>query len=253
MKRSLLGMGMVAAMLLVASSAFAAGVNLSWNNCFGEGTGVQNRTFACGVNTGTNILVASFVPSADNSLVSGNELVIDLISSTSPLPAWWDMKNVGTCRQNSLGINFTANANDVVCVDWAAGQSSGGIGSYDDVLGSVNSSFQAQHRRIKIAVAVPLAALADIFANTEYFSCNLTINNQKTVGTGACAGCADPVCIVLNSVKITTNTPGGANDVTLSGGNAAGSDQVTWQGAGANCAAVPVKNATWSQVKSLYR
>ena len=35
MKRRLLGMSMVAAMLLAASSAFAAGVNLSWTNCFG--------------------------------------------------------------------------------------------------------------------------------------------------------------------------------------------------------------------------
>ena len=253
MKRRLLSMSMVAAMRLVASSAFAAGVNLSWNNCFGEGTGASNKTFACASNVGTNILVSSFIPASDMTLVSGNELVIDLISQDSTLPAWWDMKNTGTCRPTSLGINFVANSNDLVCVDWTAGQAAGGVGSYDATLGSVNPSFAAQHRRIKLVLAVPLASLASLFANTEYWSCNMTVNNAKTVGTGACVGCAAPVCIVLNSLKITTNTPQGANDVTLSGPTTGSSDQVTWQSLGANCAAVPVKNATWSQVKSLYR
>ena len=33
----------------------------------------------------------------------------------------------------------------------------------------------------------------------------------------------------------------------------AGSNIVTWQGVGADCNAVPVRNATWGAVKSLYR
>ena len=59
MKRWLLGMSVVAAMLLGASSAFAGGVNLAWTNCASEG-GTQNRTFACGSNAGSNILTCSF-------------------------------------------------------------------------------------------------------------------------------------------------------------------------------------------------
>ena len=253
MNRKLLGLSVAAAMLLAATSAFAGGVNLSWNNCFGEGTGAANKTFACAANTGTNIMVVSFIPDADNTLVSGNEIVMDFLSASNPLPAWWEFKDPGTCRTTSLGTNFTANANDVVCIDWAAGQSAGGVGAYNAELGTINPTLSTQHRRLKIAVAVPLSALADIFAGTEYFSCNVTVNNAKTVGTGACAGCTTQMCIVLNSLKITTNTPGGAGDVTLGNGASAGSNIITWQGPGPDCQLVPTRNVTWGSVKALYR
>ena len=29
-----------------------------------------------------------------------------------------------------------------------------------------------------------------------------SIDNLKTVGTGSCAGCSTPACIVLNSIKV---------------------------------------------------
>src|SRR5262249_31564945 len=52
MKRSVLAVGTAAALLLVASASLAAdGINLAWNDCAALG-GVQNRTFACNVNTG---------------------------------------------------------------------------------------------------------------------------------------------------------------------------------------------------------
>ncbi len=252
MKRLLLGLSLVAAMLLAATSAFAGGVNLSWQNCFGEGLGTSNRTFACTANSGTNTLVSSFMLNTNVVEVSGNELVIDFLSQANPLPAWWDMKDAGTCRQLSLGFNVTANGNDVVCLDWAQGQSSGGIGSYNTELGgTIDPNLSPQHRRMKIAVAVPLAALQDLVANTEYFSCNVTVNNLKTVGTGACTGCSEPVCIVLNSIKISTRTTAG--DVTLGNPGSGSSNIVTWQGVGPNCQLVPTRNTTWGAVKSLYR
>ena len=251
MKRMLLGMSMVAAMLLVASSAFAGGVNLRWTDCFGDG-GAANRTFACASNLGTNSLVASFSVDTDLLQSSGQEVVMDFISANAALPLWWDMKTAGTCRALSIGMNFIPSATAVACVDWSGGQASGGIGAYNNNLGSINPSFTGQHRRLVAAIAVPGAALADLLANQEYFSCNVVINNLKSVGTGSCAGCAEPVCIVFNSIKLTTQVP--ANDRIVGNPTVAGSNQVTWQGgAGANCAAVPVKNATWSQVKSLYR
>ena len=253
MKRRLLGMGVVAAMLCVASVASAEGINLSWSNCAGEGTGSNNRTFACAVNTGSNVLVSSFVLGADLAQVNGNELVIDVLTQQPTLPDWWAFKDAGTCRQTSLATNFTANVNDVVCVDWGAGQSAGGIGAYSQELGTIDPGLLAQHRRLKIAVAVPLSAIADLVANTEYFSCNVTFNNAKTVGTGACAGCTEPMCIVLNSVRVTVLTGGGLLDALLVSGTAPGSNIVTWQGLGPNCQAVPTKNATWGAVKALYR
>jgi hypothetical protein len=241
----------VAALLLAAPSAWAAGVSMTWLNCSGEGTGTNNRTFACNVNTGTNLLVTSFMLPADLAQVSGNELVVDVLSASDPLPDWWTFREAGTCRTTSLGFNTTANANDVVCVDWAQGQSAGGIGYYGIELGTIDPLLTNQHRRLKIALAVPSTGLLDLLANTEYFSCNITVNNQKTVGTGACAGCTEQMCLVLNSVNVTT--PVQANNVKLSDPISAGSSTVTWQNAGPNCQLVPTRNATWGTVKSLYR
>ncbi len=253
MKRKLLGMGVVAAMLFVASVASATGVKLAWTNCAGEGTGLSNKTSACAVNTGTNILVCSFVLGADLATVSGNEIVVDFLAQTATMPAWWDMKDVGTCRASSLGFNTIANAGDVVCVDWAAGQSSGGIGAYNNSSTdtAVPVALRPQWRRLKIALAVPQSGLQDLVSATEYFACNITVNNLKSTGAGACAGCTEPICVVFNSLKATTPTP--VNDVTLGAGDSPGANIVTWQGTGPNCLAVPTKNATWGAVKALYR
>jgi len=251
MKRSLLGLGVVAAALLFASTAFAGGVNLRWDRCFGEGSGAANKAFACASNGGSNTLVCSFI--LDNALpqVTGNELVIDVLTQQPTLPAWWDFKNVGACRQTALGMNVVANGADVVCVDWAQGGSTGGIGAYSTEIGSIDPSLSAAHRRIKIALAVPQSGIQDLVATTEYFSANVLITNVKSTGLGSCAGCTEPMCIVLNSIKCTT--PSGPNDVFIGTASAAGSNIVTWQGAGPNCQAVPVRNQTWGQVKALYR
>ena len=251
MKRMLLGMSMVAAMLLVASSAFAGGINIRWSDCLIDG-GLSYRAFACASNAGSNALVSSF--SIDTALPqsSGQEVVVDFISANPTLPAWWEFKNPGTCRLSSLSMNFVIPGSALLCVDWATGGASGGIGAYNANLGSIDPSFSGQHRRLVAAIAVPGTALVDLLANTEYFSNNILINNAKTIGTGSCAGCIEPVCIVFNSIKLTTQVA--ANDRILGAPSVAGSNQATWQGGvGANCAAVPTKNATWSQVKSLYR
>jgi hypothetical protein len=250
-RSALAGAALVAC--LVASVASAAGFNVSWNNCAGEGTGANNKAFACGSNIGTNVLVISFVLGADLAQVNGNEIVLDVLTQAPTLPDWWAFKDDGSCRQFSLGFNSTANAGDVVCVDWGAGQSAGGIGSYNQELVPIDPALIEQHRRLKVAVAVPLAAVADLVANTEYFSCNLTIDNEKTVGSGACAGCTEPMCIVLNVLRVTSHIGIGENDVVLGTGASPGSNIVTWQGPGPNCQAVPTRNATWGAVKALYR
>ena len=49
---------------LVTAAAAAAGVNLAWNACAGEG-GVQAKTFSCSTNAGSSTMVGSFILSAD--------------------------------------------------------------------------------------------------------------------------------------------------------------------------------------------
>jgi len=241
--------------LLALSATVAAagpGVGLRWTACLSDG-GAINRTFACNLNTGTNLLVGTFEMGADLPQVSGNEVVIDLASASNPLPMWWAFKNTGTCRATSLAMNFTYNASAVNCADWAQAQSAGGIGAYNIGARGPNTA------RIVAAIAVPSTALMDLLGAQEYFSFNLTINNLKSVGTGSCVGCADPVCIVFNSINLTT--PILANNVKLSGpSNGTDGNYCTWQGGGgvstpggSGCPqATPTRNATWGQVKSLY-
>lgn len=255
MKRLLLSASVLLVALSAASSVIAApGINMAWTDCRGDG-GVTNRAFACASNTGSNTMVVSYVAPAGVTGLTGNELVVDVISTTSPLPAWWQYKNASTCRQTALSANFTAPGSIVNCVDYWSGQAAGGIGAYTQVAPgggwTIPLGVEAQHARMVIAIAVPAGAVGPIDADVEYFSANIVFNNTKTVGTGACAGCADPVCIVLNSVKLTQAV--GIGDFTLTTPTAVGANLVTWQGTGADCNAVPVRNATWGAVKSLYR
>ena len=242
--------------LALAAPAHASGsVNLAWSRCSGEGAGSQNAAFACDTNAGQEVLVASFQLPADLAQVSGNEIVIDLLSQDDPMPAWWDFKNAGTCRQTSLSLNFAQDPGDVVCMNWQGGVASGGIGAYDmsgvPPDGNIDPSLATRHRKLKIALAVPPDALANLLAETEYFSCNIVINHAKTVGTGACGGCSGSVCLVLQDINVTT--PVLANNIKMYGGTTPGSDWAHWQGSVADCALVPVKNKTWGQVKALYR
>jgi hypothetical protein len=61
----------------VSSPASAGALNLRWNECWGDG-GVQNRVFACDRNTGSEVLVASFVPRFDFPQMTADEFVVDL-------------------------------------------------------------------------------------------------------------------------------------------------------------------------------
>ena len=243
------------ALLAVSPAHAARGLNLSWSRCLGEGVGTQNRTFACDTNDGTEVLVGSFVLDQPITQVSGNEIYIHLISQDDPLPAWWDMKNAGSCRTTSLTFNTTEDPSDVVCADWAQGVSHGGIGSYTTgtpgSMGTIDPSLSPRHRAVIAALAVPVDSLKDLQPDREYFSFNLVIDHAKTVGTGACGGCSGGVCLVWTSLNITT--PVLANNVYFYGGTTPGSDMAHWQGTGADCLLVPVKSKTWGEVKAMYR
>src|SRR5258706_14333859 len=130
MKRALLAMGVVAAMLVVVSPARAqSGVNLSWTNCAALG-GLQNRTFACASNLGNHVLAGTFVLPADVARVAGDVVVMDLISQSSPLPAWWNVVFSGACRDVSLSIAPYDGVDGTDCGDWALLQASMNMASY---------------------------------------------------------------------------------------------------------------------------
>lgn len=249
MKKVMLLCGMLLALTATVASA-AQGLNLRWNACFGDG-GVQNRASTCLVNTGTNGLTGSFEMGSDLAGVTGIEGILDLASAGAALPAWWTFVNVGSCRSVSLTSNGTISPAAVVCADWSGGAAAGGLAAYQVGLYGANTA------RIKVGFAV--AASVELFGGQEYFGMNVNINNAKTVGTGLCAGCTTPVCIVFNSCNVVPGTNAGRKIVGATDGT--GSNFATWQGGagvgtalGNGCpAATPTRNSTWGSVKSLYR
>jgi hypothetical protein len=242
MKKAILLCGMLLA--TTASLASAAGVNLAWNQCIGDG-GVQNLVFACNTNTGNRGIVGSFIVDTDIPVVNGNELVVDLQSASAVLPDWWQFTTLGVCRQTALSI---AAHNGTNCPDMFEGQASMNIAAYQLAKHGL-----ANEARILCVNAVQASAVVVLTAGQEYGIARWQITNAKTVGTPACGGCQTPVCIVFNSANITTDA--GLNDTKLTAGAGPASNYITWQGgAGTNCpAATPTKNATWGSVKSLYR
>jgi len=243
---------LLVALIAFATQAHASGVFVRWGQCLSDG-GVQNKNFACDANTGSEVLVGGFQLTSDLAQVSGNEVVIDLASAGASLPAWWQFRNAGTCRQTAMTMN-TFLSTGVNCIDWAAGQSQGGIGAYAIGQRGPNTA------RVVAALAVPVSGLADLSTGQEYFSFNLVITHAKTVGLGACAGCQTPVCLLLVSINLTT--PIAANNRKLvNPSNGTDANWVTWQGGGGvtvggatGCpAATPTLQRTWGAVKALYR
>jgi len=231
MKKAILLCGM----LLAASAtlASAAGINFRWDACFGDG-GVQNKTFACNINSPASVrMIGSFVLDADLADVSGTEMVVDLQAGSPTLPAWIAAWGTGTN-----------------CFDWASGQATVAIAAYQLAKHGLPNE-----ARILSISAVPVSALGQLFGTFEYSTMALSVNELATVGTGSCEGCSTPVCLVYNSVNITTS--GNLNNTLLTQEASPGSNICTWQGGaigGNGCpGATPTRNATWGSVKALYR
>jgi len=253
---------LVVVALALPSVAIAGGpgVNIRWDNCYGD-SGVANKLFACNTNTGAENLVLSFQLPSDLPSVSGEEMVVYFEAATPALPDWWQFKNAGTCRLTALTLGAAPPPGTVNCLDWSQGGATGGIGAY--TLGSPAKA------TLTAVAAVPGSSIQDLSGDTEYFAASLRISHVKTVGTGACGGCDVPVCIVFGHINVTTTIL--ANNIIMTdGANGQASQIASWQSATTlnlvstchmSCNALfdcvptstPTRNSTWGAVKSLYR
>ena len=254
------GLTLLALSLAPVGALAVEGVNLSWDNCFGEGSGVQNQSFACDTNSGSEQLFGSFVLGADVPLVDGIDSAVRLVSAAAVLPEWWRFKNPGSCRLLSLSVNDVFDPEWQVCQPWAPGGA--GIIAYYCIVSNpcFGFSFGDNVAEIHMSSFVTGEALTDLPAGVEHFVFRLMINHAKSVGSGACGGCSTPACMIFTGVNVGSFDIN-VEDRLINTPTSPGSNLVTWQGGAVpitrstvTCpGATPTRNSTWGSVKSMYR
>jgi hypothetical protein len=266
--RRLLALACLCVLVFTAPALAGPGVNLRWDQCFSD-NGVQNKTFVCDSNTGSERLVMSMEIAAPVDSVSGLEPTLDIGFAAPILPAWWQFKIAGSCRQGSLTITASLPPGATNCADWSAGTAQGtSIAAYQVGI------FGPSTARILTVTAVPAPSSLHLDPGVEYFVGSLVISHARTVGTGSCGGCDVPGCLFFSQVRV--DFPSAARDFGLEqGANGPGSQYSTWQNGSPmniqhicndpprtscyttfNCVlATPTQNrgSTWGSVKSLYR
>ena len=122
-----------------------------------------------------------------------------------------------------------------------------------EVAGYIPSPPGGNQARIKVTASVLPEDARAVDGTSMYYAARITLKNNRTVGTPSCAGCEGAACLVLNSIIIgrLAGSTGGNYFLQTPGPN--GANWALWQGSGANCAAVPVRNRAWGQLKGLYR
>jgi len=231
-------------------SSAAEGINLFWNDCGAGLRPATNREFACDVNTGSNLLVASFWYSTYVQYQLGSMTVdIDLQSAGATLPAWWGLAQTGMCRSSCL--TPVRDLSPVSCVDPWLGYDAHPVFLYQTTRD--NPSMPPNRAHIYANTATHHSEMF-LDPNGENVAFALRLNNSLTIGSGACEGCSVPVCLVLNSITL-ANYWHEYPSIYLTAPFE--NNYVTWQGGaigGAGCpGATPTLNRTWGQIKTLYR
>ncbi len=244
-----LALSLAAATLADRPAGADGALYLTWNDCALDLGSAHNRNNPCIQNIGQQDLYCSFRLAAPADSVLGVEVVVDLQQSAATMPYWWAFAP-GGCRSGALVASFDFTANST-CVDFFLGNATGVVLSY--TVGQPRG--QPNQARILAAGALlPAAGYASLDSVSTYYGAKLTITNANTVSPPlACDGCLSPACLVFNSIRVRRQPGALGGDVLLSTPGPGNANWATFQGAGANCAAVPVRAMTWGRIKSLYR
>lgn len=260
MRRSCFGLFVLFALLTAATNVFADGIHLRWDACLGD-AGVSNKNFACNTNSGSEYLYVSYVSSQPIADVTGVEVAVHLHSVAATMPSWWSSFTPSSCRPTAFSLAFTEGAQSATCQNTFAGNAAGGLAAYTDPAPGATNYKQLL---FVLATGTPFT----VQAGTEYFAGRIAVSHVKTVGTGSCSGCNEPVCIGLNVVDLTRSpTP----RVHLTDESFPGSSYVSWQNAvpsgyvepvsnhnpypyrTVGCSLpIPARNSTWGTIKSQY-
>jgi len=246
-------MALAGALLLGASAPRPAqagandAIHLAWNDCRAGAAASADLVFDCFSNTELFQLVCGLTLSATLDSVIAVEVVVDVQHQDPALPAWWQ---VGTSGCRALALEASAGLQSTSECAGAWGPSGLALLQGFDVGQPRGGANQV---RIRAVAAVVSDSARTWSAATPYAVLTLSLDSRFSSGTGACTGCIPGACLVLNSMLV-KRLPGGTGDVFLSNPWMGDGNRVTWQGGGsADCEAVPIRRATWGQVKSLYR
>jgi hypothetical protein len=247
-----------AAMALVASPAFAIGIDLTVNAC-GNNAGSSGDAGALDcVGGGSVTLLGAFQPAeiyntATNGGLVGVDMIFDMqvagTLSSSGTAAFWDWDQVDGCNSTTtttaLSINHKAPA--------------AGCTGYLNVWNVSNAAAGAaagrrslNTQRIAALIARPSTNPANTVVDQKLFGIQLLIDGSQSLesGLGVCGGCPVAAGIVWNSCVPATFQ--GGPTIALTGPSLAG-NCVGINSGGNLCAAVPTRRHTWGQLKSLYR
>lgn len=229
----------------VTTPVLAGGqANLDWGDCGSPPT----AEFACNTNTGAHELVASFVPPGGGlSALVGFDLQVRLMADvSSTLPSWWQFENavagscvpLGGCRSSNVSASLDFSSLSGTCDAPFLGGS--GLVHVTESHGTLGPNLGIL--RVRGALATPVA----VSSPGTYYLVRIIVNHARTTGAGACAGCAEPLCIDVVSARLLQSAPHADYQLSPS------ASLLTWNGAPDGCA-TPARATTWGQVKALYR
>jgi len=263
MKKALLLTSLL--LTLFASAALAGGMDLGWGTvCFTEATDQGlTKTFLCTTNSTSAPnnwpMTLSFMIDQELPDMVGVEIHVVAQSLNAPLPQWWHFEasppaTVAGCRVGLLLFSGDpANGASDLCADWVSPSTpivaNGWFSNEDvwhtgDALDPAPTYPEPNCGRLKAGIAIPATSPFPMLAGQEYFAARITLKNGKTVNS-LCTGCLQKVAIDARLMKVAGLS---GTNIFLTGALANGNKTLYWQGF-----VTPTKNATWSQVKNLYR
>lgn len=224
-------------LVLMAGAAFAAGLDLNWDNCITGGS-VSDKTVNCATSTTDIHLMGSFMPGQAFSMTSTNNF-LDYQVDASTLPAFW-----GGTVFTSRFIGAASSGGAVVpgCLDWTTLDLAG---AGDNLLKQVVAP-----NRVRLTLGYFIDALAggSQAATDNVSAFNLTV---KMADAATTAGCPTPACFVFNRAFVEDALNGLQLELTTADVR----QHVTWQGGGSILCpqATPTQKKTWGAIKALYR
>jgi hypothetical protein len=236
----------VASMLAIAFTPVNAdeALFLTWGACALDPSSAHDQAFDCSNNTENHVLYVAFTLAQPADSVLGAEVVVDVQVAAGGMPDWWRF-GAGDCRANALKTDV-AFGGSVACADPWAGLATASLPGY--TIGMPRGG--AAQARIKVGIGVPPNQPRTLAAGTPYNAVRLVLTSTRT---DSCSGCPSAACLVLNSILLNRSPAAvGGNRFVSTPAPGAG-NWATWQGTGADCAAVPVRRTSWGSIKSLYR